>query len=326
MGTTTVQKIRIGTLVNCAMKSADYISQISEHGFESYSLTFWQTCKGIDWEQLAARVEESLDHTGAVISTLNIFGNPLGNESIDKETLKSWEACIDNAWRFKCDIVGGFTGRIRNKAIDESIPAFTEIFTNLAKRAMDKGIRIAFENCSMGGTWASGDWNIAHNPKAWEMMFNSVPLDNLGLEWEPCHQLVALIDPIPQLRQWASRIFHVHGKDASVNWDTVRTHGVFSSMSPDIALPGNISAVPPFAFHRTPGFGDSNWTDIISILRMAGFVGSIDIEGWHDPVYNGELEMTGQVHALNYLKRCRGGDIVPNPTNVARVPPTDVRN
>jgi hypothetical protein len=26
-----------------------------------------------------------------------------------------------------------------------------------------------------------------------------------------------------------------------------------------------------------------------------------------------DLEMTGQVHALNYLKRCRGGDIVPNP-------------
>jgi hypothetical protein len=42
-------------------------------------------------------------------------------------------------------------------------------------------------------------------------------------------------------------------------------------------------------------------------------VGSIDIEGWHDPVYRGELEMTGQVAGLNYLKRCRAGDLVPNP-------------
>jgi len=24
--------------------------------------------------------------------------------------------------------------------------------------------------------------------------------------------------------------------------------------------------------------------------------------------------MTGQVHGLNYLKRCRGGDYIPNPT------------
>lgn len=34
--------------------------------------------------------------------------------------------------------------------------------------------------------------------------------------------------------------------------------------------------------------------------------GSIDIEGWHDPVYRGDLEMMGQVPGLNYLKRCRG--------------------
>jgi hypothetical protein len=47
---------------------------------------------------------------------------------------------------------------------------------------------------------------------------------------------------------------------------------------------------------------------------MGGFVGSIDIEGWHDPVYRGDLEMTGQVRALNYLKDCRGGTFVPNPT------------
>ena len=38
---------------------------------------------------------------------------------------------------------------------------------------------------------------------------------------------------------------------------------------------------------------------------------AIDIEGWHDPVYRGELEITGQVHGLNYLKNCRGGDIIP---------------
>ena len=46
---------------------------------------------------------------------------------------------------------------------------------------------------------------------------------------------------------------------------------------------------------------------------MDGFKGAIDIEGWHDPVYRGDLEMTGQVHGLNYLKWCRGGEFVTNP-------------
>ena len=49
------------------------------------------------------------------------------------------------------------------------------------------------------------------------------------------------------------------------------------------------------------GFGDTNWRDIISILRSNGYEDDICIEGYHDPVYSGELEMTGQLHALNYL-------------------------
>ena len=166
-------------------------------------------------------------------------------------------------------------------------------------RRTDRSVRLAFENCPMEGNWQTGDWNIAHNPDAWRMMFDAVPDDNVGLEWEPCHQLYYLIDPMPQLREWIPKIFHVHGKDASVRWDVVRRQGVHGR--------------EPFAFHRTPGFGDSDWTAIISDLRLGGFKGSIDIEGWHDPVYRDLLEMTGQVHGLNHLKRCRGGSFVPNP-------------
>ena len=54
-------------------------------------------------------------------------------------------------------------------------------------------------------------------------------------------------------------------------------------------------------------------TDIISELRLASYRGNIDIEGWHDPVYRGDLEMTGQVAALNYLKKCRGDSFIANP-------------
>ena len=97
----------------------------------------------------------------------------------------------------------------------------------------------------MDGNWATGDWNIAHNPDAWELMFDALPDDNLGLEWEPCHQLVYLIDPIPQIRKWAPKIFHVHGKDATVRWDVIREHGIFGK--------------EPFVQMRTPGFGDSDW-------------------------------------------------------------------
>ena len=291
--------IRIGTLVRGKAGVEEYIRQILPHGFESFSIMFWQTLGGANLEDMAKRVQEVLADTGVIISSVSMFGNPLEKEAIDLETLNGWEQLIDTAHLFGTDLVTGFTGRLRGKPLDESIPRFKEVFGELAKRAEDRGVKIAFENCPMEGNWKSGDWNIAHNPDAWQLMFDALPNDNLGLEWEPCHQMTQLIDPLPQLQEWIPKIFHVHGKDATIYWDVIRRHGIGGSK--------------PTIFHRTPGFGDSNWTDIISELRRGGFKGCIDIEGWHDPVYRDELEMTGQVHGLHYLKQCRGGSYIQNP-------------
>lgn len=292
------QNIRIGTMAPGAI-AADYIRQIMHLGFESFELSFGPTLGGADLAAIAAGVKEVIGNNDIVISALGLYGNPLESDANGIQAAKDWETMIDSAHLFGANVIAGFTGRLRGKPIPDSIPRFKEIFAPLARRAEDKGVKIAFENCDMGGTWQSGDHNIAHTPAAWQLMFDAVPSPALGLEWEPCHQMVKLIDPMPQLRKWAGRIHHIHGKDATILMDVVREHGVFGA--------------EPFAFHRTPGFGDSDWTAIISELRRAGFQGSIDIEGWHDPVYVGELEMTGQVHALNYLKGCRGGDFVPNP-------------
>lgn len=293
-----MDKLRIGTLVSGG-DAASHIPQILPYGFESFSITFWQTTGDVDLKELARKVKGELEGKDAIISCISVFGNPLTGHGSNADTLASWERLIDNAHLFGTDLVTGFTGRIVDRPIDESIPKFKEVFGELTKRAADKGVRIAFENCDMGGDWNRGDWNIALNPTTWEMMFDALPVDNMGLEWEPCHQMVSLIDPIPQLRKWVDKIFHVHGKDATIAWDIVREYGIHGPKE--------------YVWHRTPGFGDTNWTDIITILRQAGYKGTIDIEGFHDPVYKDELEMTGQVHALKYLKSCRGGDFVPNP-------------
>jgi len=296
----TFYDIRIGTLVSANKDAVSYINQIKHLGWESLSLTFWGSTEGTDLDTLAREVKREIEGTDIIISSLSIFGNPLGDKNEDALTLKSWELLIDKAHLFNCEIISGFTGRVRDASIPDSMSQYKKVFGELAKRAENKSLKIAFENCPMGGDWEKGDWNIAHNPAAWEMMFNEVPSQAIGLEWEPCHQMVQLIDPMPQLRKWANRIYHVHGKDATVMWDVIREYGIVGDRQ--------------YSYHRTPGFGDSNWSDIITELRLQGFKGSIDIEGWHDPVYRDDLEMTGQVHALNYLKNCRGGmKFIPNP-------------
>ena len=298
--TNPVQSIRIGTMIGGHAKLGEYIRQIADYGFESFQINFWETIPDdVDLPKLADDVFAAIGDRDIVIGALGIFGNPLETDEKAVAGRRDWARLIDAAHLFKTDIVAGFTGRVRGKTVEENIPRFVEVFNPLVEQATGKNVRLAFENCPMGGNWRDGSWNIAFNPIAWELMFAAIPADNLGLEWEPCHQMCQLIDPLPQLRDWVHKVFHLHGKDASIDWDLIRRYG--------------IEGAKQFAYHRTPGFGDTNWTDVISILRKGGFTGSIDIEGWHDPVYRGELEMVGQVRGLQYLKACRGGDFYPNP-------------
>ena len=204
--------IRIGTMIRAhAPDPATYVRQIVGLGFESIEPFFWQTMNK-DLPLLARQLREAIGDADVTIDTLGMFGNPLEDGDLDRQTLAGWETLIDNAHHFGARTIAGFTGRVRGQPIEASLPQFKKVWGELARRAADKGVRLAFENCAMDGNWASGDWNIAHNPDAWELMFDAVPNDNLGLEWEPCHQLVYLIDPIPQIRKWAPKFFHVHGK------------------------------------------------------------------------------------------------------------------
>jgi sugar phosphate isomerase/epimerase len=86
-------------------------------------------------------------------------------------------------------------------------------------------------------------------------------------------------------------VFHVHGKDAHIDWAVIREHGLFGKAK--------------WAVQRTAGFGDSDWTAIIRALSRAGYVGAIDIEGWNDPVYKNDREIEGQVEGMRHLKGCR---------------------
>ena len=55
-------------------------------------------------------------------------------------------------------------------------------------------------------------------------------------------------------------------------------------------------------------FGNPLEGEEIDLQTLHAWESAID----HAQVYKDELEMTGQVHGLNYLKRCRT-DFVPNP-------------
>lgn len=124
--------MRIGTLVGGG-DAVRVIPQIVGHGFESFSLTFWQTTGETDLVETGKRVQELAAEHDFVISSVGIFGNPLTNTGDNSDAIASWERLIDHAHLFGTDMVSGFTGRLPGVSIDESIPKFTEVFGELSK-------------------------------------------------------------------------------------------------------------------------------------------------------------------------------------------------
>ena len=293
-----MKQIRIGTCIPGPF-AEQWLPHLVKAGFETASINNHMDMYGIKMEEQAPKLLKLLEGTGVEITTFGYYCNALQNED-HKKTL---EYAIDNAHLYGATTVSTFAGALEGQSVDASMKKFGEVFRELAKRAEDKGVRIAIENCPMGGTWDRLTCNLAMNPRAWEMMFQEVDSPAMGLEWEPAHQMIQLIDPIPQLRKWVHKVYHMHGKDATVDMAAVREYGVMCNSD-------------WYAPERTVGFGDTNWRDVFSILHKGGYEGDICVEGYHDPVYSREWEMTGQLHALNYLKWCRGDVYTPNPWTV----------
>ena len=279
--------IRIGTIIP-AEHAMDMIPVLEPLKFEGYELTCGDYFRNHDIAEYAKRVGEALG--GLPVAALGCYGNTLQDEGVQKDIRQ----LIDHAHLFGCGIVSVFAGALEGVSVPDSMPAFKRVFTELCGRASDRGVKLAIENCPMGTGWnRGGGQNIGFCPDAWEMLFDAVPQENLGLEWEPCHALMQLMDPIAQLRHWAKKVFHVHGKDGTVAWDVIRERGIGGAQA--------------WGWNRTPGFGDTNWNDVCTILMQNGFEGFIDIEGYHDPVHYDTGEWSAQWRAVNYLKDCRGG-------------------
>lgn len=282
-----MNRVRIGSIVP-GDNAEEFLPEFLKYGYECVSFNFHMVFPEKDLAAFAQRVKAAAGGAPVEVSSIGYYCNALENEE-QRHTLEHF---IDNAKLFGTSLVTTFAGGLEGRPVEEAMPRYKEVFGELAKRAEANGVRLAIENCPMGGTWHRATCNIGFNPKAWEMMFTQVDSPAIGLEWEPAHQMVQLIDPIPQLEQWIGRVYHLHGKDATIDWNRVKKFGVFGGEN--------------FALARTPGYGDTDWRDVFHVLYMHDFAGDLVVEGFHDPIFCGDLELTGQRHALKYLTWCRG--------------------
>ena len=160
-----------------------------------------------------------------------------------------------------------FVGRDWTKTIDENWPRFLKTWKPIIAFAADHGVKIGIENCPMSFTrdeWPGGK-NLAVSPAVWDRMFNDIPSDYFGLNYDPSHFVLQQMDPISPLRRFKDKLFHMHAKDMTIHMDRLNEHGIFS-------LPKN------WHTPRIPGFGDINWARFMAALYEIDYQGALCIE------------------------------------------------
>ena len=243
--------MKIGTCIRGQHLLEDLENAVAT-GFDTVELYFNETLAGTDFKEISSSIKRITGYYGVTVSGVGLYCNPLQSEEARKEL----EYCIENVHLLGTDFVGTFAGAIPGKSVEDAIPAFKKVFTSLTDLAAYNVLRIGIENAHMYGNWYNATCNIGFCPRAWEMMFSEVQSRSLGLEWEPSHQAEQLIDPLKQLGEWMPKIFHVHGKDAHVDYRHIKKYGAWFGES--------------YCVHRFPGMGDTDWEKIINILEHGG--------------------------------------------------------
>ncbi|HOK55929.1 MAG TPA: sugar phosphate isomerase/epimerase family protein [bacterium] len=286
--------MRIGFMMSYDKERVEFAKKV---GFKSCELRvgvnddFFPGKDG--WETKAKEVVEYYKANDIRISCLaGFYVNHMDPEK-EEDYKKLVRNVIILAEKMGVPVVAGFSGRIVGKPLEESIQKFVEIWSEHAKFAEAHGVKIAFEHCPMGyfHTPCNGI-NFMSTPKMWEIGFSEVKSEAIGLEWDPSHLICQFIDPVITIRDFGKRIYHVHAKDAHINWDIVKKYGIWHH--------GAIE-------HCFPGLGDTDWRLCIKELIRAGYKNDLNIEGWHDAVYHDRVakgkEDEGLIIAFRHLSQ-----------------------
>ena len=265
----------------------------SENGFEAIEIACWPYEKAarryagvthIDVENLdktkAGEIRSMLDGYGLTISSLGYYPNPLHPDKEHRDTvIGHLKKVIEAAEMLDVEIVGTFIGKDKNKTVPENFEDFAKIWPPIVRFAADHGVKIAIENCPMifsYDEWPGGN-NLASTPAIWRKMWEIIPDENFGLNLDPSHLVLQMIDYERVVHEFKDRIFHVHAKDLHIDWEGVYNHGVLSQ--------GMGWQVP-----RLPGLGDMDWGKFIAALTAVGYDFVVSIEH-EDRAFEGDEEL-----------------------------------
>ena len=224
------------------------------------------------------RVHELCERHGVFISGLGYYPNPLSNDAEEAHTARDHlKRVIEGAARLGLSNVNTFIGNNHTQPHEENFQAFTQVWPHLIQFAEQHGVRIGIENCPMLFTrdeWPSGK-NMARNQRIWRAMFDAIPSQHFGLNYDPSHFVMQMMDPIAPIYNFAERLFHIHAKDMRIDRQKLDEQGILA-LNPQWSTP------------KIPGLGDVCWNKFFSALTDVGYSGSVCVEVEDHAFYKSE--------------------------------------
>ena len=205
---------------------------------------------------------------GIEISSLAFYPNTMdGNLEKRTAAIEHLKKVINMSALLGVNMVTTFIGRDQTKTVEENLELFKEIWPPIIKLAEEKGVKVAIENCPMlfGADQWPGGQNLFTTPALWRKMFEILPSDNFGINYDPSHFIWQQIDYIKPIYEFKDKIFHVHCKDIKLYPDRLNDVGV-------MAYP--LEYMSP----KLPGLGDVDWGKYISALTDIGYNSYVCIE------------------------------------------------
>jgi sugar phosphate isomerase/epimerase len=223
-----------------------------------------------------AEVRGLVEASGVFLSGLGYYPNPLDpNPEHRRAVGEHLKKVIAAAERLGLGVVNTFIGRDPARTVEAQWPVVQEVWTDLVRTAEAKRVRIGIEHCPMlfsNDEWPGGK-NLAVSPAVWRKLFEMFPGPTLGLNFDPSHLIWQQIDIPRAIKEFASRIYHVHAKDERIDRDRLYERG-------NLGLGWHIP--------KLPGLGDVEWGSFFSALCDAGYRGPVCVEV-EDRAYEGSL-------------------------------------
>ena len=219
-------------------------------------------------EEYIAYIKEYCAKKQMEISSLAFYPNTMDGD-LEKRAanIAHLKKVIHMSGLLGVNLVTTFIGRDQTKNVEENLEIFKEVWPDIIAYAKSEGVKIAIENCPMlfGADQWPGGQNLFTTPKLWRKMFELIPSDNFGINYDPSHFIWQQIDYIRPVYEFKEKIFHVHYKDIKVYPDKLNDVGI-------MAYP--LEYMSP----KLPGLGDVNWGKYVSALTDIGYDGCTCVE------------------------------------------------